>query len=91
MAGLRATYDLVGTDASSENYKNLISAIKEYADWGRVQDSVWIISTSDSPKTVRDALKQHMHKDDRIFVATLEGTAAWSNSRCKPETIKRIL
>lgn len=91
MAGLLVTYDLVGTDAESESYKNLIAAIKAYPDWGHVQDSVWVVSTSDEPKTVRDALKQHMDTSDRIFVAALEGTAAWTNPRCKSETLKRIL
>jgi hypothetical protein len=91
MTALLVTYDLVGADATTANYDDLITAIKSYDDWCRVQDSVWIISTDDHAVTVRDALTEHTRKGDRILVACLTGVAAWQNARCKTEALKRVL
>src|ERR1700734_1558696 len=39
MLPLLVTYDVVGSDATSENYAHLIKAIKGYDDWCREQHS----------------------------------------------------
>lgn len=91
---LIVTYDLVGTDASSDNYKKLIAHIKDkknFDNWARVQLSTWIVVTDKTPKAVRDELKAYMHSSDRLFVAALTGTAAWHNPKCKPEWLKKNL
>jgi hypothetical protein len=90
MSALLVTYDLVGSDATSENYKKLIQAIKGYGDWCRVQESVWIIATTDNSASVKDALKQHLHTTDRLFVGRLNG-CAWKNPRCTVKGLQRVL
>jgi hypothetical protein len=52
MPSLLITYDLVGTDATSENYKLLIEQIKALGRWGHLQDSVWIVKTEATAKSV---------------------------------------
>lgn len=40
---------------------------------------------------VRDKLLAHMDDNDRIFVATLTGTAAWRDVLCESEYLKKNL
>lgn len=69
---------MVGYDLKEgEDYSNLIAAIKTYDKWWHHLDSTWIISTADSPTQVRDYLKQFLHSDDKILVATIGAPAAW--------------
>lgn len=82
------TYDLCGED---KDYDSLISAIKKYDSWYRVTESTWIIFTSSKCLDVRDTLKEYLDSDDRLFVAELAGTAAWSNIRCKSDKLKTDL
>lgn len=82
------TYDLC---APGRNYNSLIEAIQSYPDWCKVAKSCWIISTADSCQTVRDNLWKHMDSNDILFVATLAGDAAWYNSICGNEALKRLL
>lgn len=82
MKAILVTYDLVGTDETSKDYKELIAAIKTRAGWARVAKSVWIVRTAEPAKAVRDALLRHMDGDDRLFVASLTGTAAWHAVVC---------
>lgn len=77
------TYDLVGTDESSSDYKRLIEKIKAYPNWAKLQYSAWILRSEKSAKTIRDELLAHMDSNDRLFVAKLTGEAAWHNSICK--------
>ena len=82
------TYDLVKPET---DYEDLISAIKKYPDWCKVQKSVWLISSGDDCETIRDNLKQHMDNNDRIFVSALTGEAAWSRVICGSDPVKRLL
>ena len=82
------TYDLVGTDETSESYSKLIAAIKAYGTYGHVNKSTWVIVTDSSCESVRDDLLQYMDKDDRIFVASLTGGAAWQNTICSSKWLK---
>jgi hypothetical protein len=91
MHSLLVTYDLVGTDDSSDNYKKLIARIKEYDDCARVELSTWLVKTGKQSKEVRDELWSHMHEDDRLFVAKLDGQAAWRNVKCGSKRLKEVL
>jgi len=88
MDSLLVTYDLVGTDDTSDDYKKLIARIKEYSNWARVELSTWIVRTDATAKAVRDDLRGFMHASDRLFVAVLTGAAAWHNVRCKDQWLK---
>ena len=80
MKTLLITYDLVGTDATSANYQNLIAAIKGIGGWAKVQDSVWSVVTDQTPDQVFKQLTQHMHESDRLFVIRTRREASWRGS-----------
>ena len=82
------TYDLC---APERNYSELYNKIKAYGVWAHICGSTWFISTSDTCSTVRDNLKSVLDKDDRLFVAELNGTAAWTNVLCNSDYLKKNL
>ena len=73
------TYDLVGTDVNSANYKNLREAIEAYGYYAEVQKSVWFIRAQATAKQVFDDLWQHMHSADRLLVIRIQREAAWED------------
>lgn len=91
MAKYLITYDLVGTDETSQDYENLIAEIKTYAMWGKVQKSVWVVKSSKRASTIYDELNAHMDANDRLFVVSLKVAAAWKGSICKSDWLKEFL
>lgn len=91
MAKYLVTYDLVGTDETSQDYKNLIAQIKTYATWGKVQKSVWVLKSNKRASTIYDELNTHMDANDRLFVVSLNVAAAWKGSICKSDWLKDFL
>lgn len=80
MAGCKLiTYDLrkVG-----QNYDGLIQKIKSFITVAKLCESAWIVKTALSSVQVRDALKPQIDSNDRLFVASLTGEAAWFNTIC---------
>ncbi|HET9396715.1 MAG TPA: CRISPR-associated endonuclease Cas2 [Nitrospiraceae bacterium] len=74
------TYDLVGTDETSQDYERLIAEIQKYS-WCKIQKSVFIISTSETrAKTIADALWKHMDPNDRLMVIEVAYNFAHVNS-----------
>jgi hypothetical protein len=88
MAKYLVTYDLVGTDETSDDYKRLIKKIKSYSNWGKVQKSVWLIRSTKNAGEVRDDLWLFMDKNDRLFVVKVTSGSAWKNLICKVEWLK---
>lgn len=82
------TYDLCGT---GKDYDDLISAIKSYSGWAKITESAWLIVSDDSCADIRDNLLTYMDSDDRLFVATLTGEAAWQNVICNSDYLKNNL
>lgn len=91
MKTILVTYDLVGTDETSSDYKKLIEHIRSYPNWANVARSVWIIKTNSSVSQVRDDLRSYQDADDRLFVAVLTGVAAWQNVICSNEWLLQNL
>jgi hypothetical protein len=91
MAKYLITYDLVGTDETSQDYKNLIAQIKTYATWGKVQKSVWVVKSTKRAATIYDELNAHMDANDRLFVVSLRVAAAWKGSICNSKWLKQFL
>lgn len=85
------TYDLVGTSETSDDYKRLIAQIKTYAKWGKVQRSVWLVRSEKSAAEIRDELGNFIDSDDRLFVISVRGTAAWRKVICDTEWLKNFL
>jgi hypothetical protein len=88
---LLITYDLVGTDASSSNYRNLTNAIAAYGTYAHAQDSVWLVVTDQAPKQVYDNLTKHMHPSDRLFVIRTHRGAAWRHAIAEDDWFQKNL
>jgi len=70
-------YDLTHKDG--HDYTNLINALKKsFSNWWHNLDSTWVIVTSLSAVQVRDTLRPHMHRDDKLLVVQSAGIGAWS-------------
>jgi hypothetical protein len=89
MPAFLITYDIHKGD--SEQYRDLIDAIKAYRTWARVTESSWIVVTEDDASAIRDNLSQHMDDEDRLFVLKSGVAAAWKNVRCKSSWLKKWL
>ena len=88
MSSIIIEYDL---RQPGRDYDALYSAIKSYEAWAHVTESTWLIKTEDSCVQVRDALKQKMDTNDRLFVGKLTGEAAWKNVICGSDKLKESL
>lgn len=60
-----------------QNYQSIIDKLKGYAGWCRLQQSVWIIQTTQSAVQVRDHLQPSLDVNDSLYVGKLSGEAAW--------------
>lgn len=77
---------MVGYDLNSpgQNYDDLIEALKGYGSWWHHLDSTWLIKSSDSAVTIRDALSRHIDSGDELLVVKVTGaTAAWRGFNAK--------
>lgn len=88
MKSIIIEYDL---RAPGRDYNSLYSAIKTYGTYANITESTWFIKTNDSCIQVRDNLLAYMDPNDRLFVATLTGEAAWGNVICPSEFLRKNL
>ena len=88
MTPMIVEYDLC---SPGQDYEELYKAIKSYPICAPITESTWYIKTNETCVQVRDKLKAHVDKNDRIFVAALTGVAAWSNVLCNSESLKKNL
>jgi hypothetical protein len=79
MATYLVSYDLRGTDETSDDYKRLIEKIKSYS-WAKVTYSDWMIVTTKTTTQIRDELWAYMDKNDRLLVATVNAPASWAGT-----------
>lgn len=82
------TYDL---RAPGRDYKDLIARLNQYDSACRVCESTWLLKCTWSCKQIRDDLLGYMDSNDRIFVAALNGEAAWHNVICGTQSTKTAL
>jgi hypothetical protein len=90
MATHLITYDL---SQPGRDYDKLIAAIKRYPGWCPTTESTWLIQTTESTSSVRDALARVMDANDKLFVVDVTGkAAAWRGLSAKvSEWIKKNL
>jgi hypothetical protein len=75
-----------------EDYENFMNAIVKHEGCCKVTDSCWVVSTTESPKQIRDNLLQYLDSKDRLFVANLEkGSGAWSRISESSDILQNIL
>ena len=81
------TYDL----RKDRDYESLYKAIKSYSGWAQIAESTWAVVTEKSSVEIRDYLLGVMDNDDRLFVIQSGVEAAWRNTLCKSEWLKKNL
>ena len=91
MAKYLVTYDLVGTDETSADYKRLIKRIKGFPSHRKLQKSVWLVKTNKKAAEVRDILLSFMDDNDRLYVTKIARGSAWHNLLCDSERLKAFL
>ncbi len=79
------SYDLKG----SEGYEDLFEAIKEYSGWARITESTWAIVTEENHTEIRDNLGSYLPKGSRLFVVRSGSVAAWRNTICSNDWLKK--
>lgn len=74
MAAFIVSYDL---RKEGRNYQALYDRLEQ---WGaiRILESVWLIRWETESSGIRDDLKKHIDSNDALFVAKLNGQAAWA-------------
>lgn len=60
----------------AQDYPDLWAALESYPHC-RLQQSVWAIRTTETPKQVREKLKPYIDNDDKLLVSTLGGWAGF--------------
>lgn len=83
------TYDL--SDGSPEDYDNLISIIKSFGTWARITESTWAVVSKLKATEVRGLLRAVMKSQDRLFVIKSGVEAAWQNTRCQNDWLRKHL
>ncbi|WP_174524906.1 CRISPR-associated protein Cas2 [Burkholderia glumae] len=81
------SYDIKGSDG----YDDLFDAIKKYPGWAHITESTWAITTEDTHTEVRDNLGAHLPKGSRLLVVRSGSAAAWRNTICSNEWLKKNL
>lgn len=79
------TAHVVGYDKSpGVDYDALYKALKAYDDWWWDLESTWVIITTKSAGEVRDELRPHLHKNDKLLVVKSSGAGAWTGFGTDP-------
>lgn len=73
MATYLISYDLVGPNRDYEVIRKHI--INTYGIRAKPLESVWLVSSDRSAEEIRDALMEHVDRNDKLLVVTL--TKGW--------------
>lgn len=72
MKNILVAYDL---NKSGQNYDRLISYIKSYRVWAKINQSVWYIKSDKSATQIRDELLRYIDDNDSVFVAEMSAVS----------------
>lgn len=70
------SYDLVNEAGSSVDYQKLYDELKRL-NAHRVQESLWLINLSNTPKEVIEHFKGFTDSDDKLWVSTVRKNENW--------------
>ena len=69
------TYDL---RKPGRDYSGLYTYLKSFPDWCHPVESVWLVKTEKSPKTVRDEAQKYLDDNDGLLVFRAAAPGAWT-------------
>lgn len=81
------------SSASLVAKNKVFEVIRGYSGWARITETTWAVTAPDDVKAneIRDSIAKVAGEKDRIFVVKSGVAAAWRNSRCKNEWLKKYL
>lgn len=59
------------------NQQRLIEEIKASKFWARLTSTSYLLLTTKNANEIRDILLTHLKEEDKIYVGSLENSAAW--------------
>jgi len=62
----------ISYDLKSDNYENLIEAIKAYGLWWHQSGSTWFIEATQSSKQILNNLNNHLYEGDKLIVIQVQ-------------------
>lgn len=71
------------------NYDALIERIKKYKTWAHITKSTWAVVTESTAVEIRDELIKVVGDDARLFVVQSAHVAAWNNTMCSNDWLKK--
>jgi CRISPR-associated endonuclease Cas2 len=74
------TYDLKKEKGGERDYAPFYDYIKKH-DWVRLSESSYAIATTDSAKTIYEALKPHVDENDNVLVMRLDSPCVGQNQK----------
>jgi hypothetical protein len=72
-------YELASPPNGEPATDQLLRTLEGHPATTRLTDSAWVVRTPRSVSAVFDALDEALAPDDRLFVGSLTGEAAWRN------------
>ena len=83
---------LISYDLSDETkYTNLYEYVKSYRTWAHITESFFAVLTVKSATQIRDEILDIVGNDTKIMVVRSAHEAAWHNTLCKKEWLKKNL
>ena len=79
------SYDMLGDG----DYDSLIKHIKEYRYWAHITESTWAVLSTKSAVEIRDDIKNFLTEGSRLIVVQSANVAAWDNTICSNEWLKK--
>lgn len=81
------SYDVA--DSNSFNYNVLIDHIKSYGYWAHITQSTWAILSCKKASEIRDEFVRILPKNSRCIVVQSANIAAWHNTLCSNDWLKK--
>jgi len=77
--------------ATKESNKIIIKTIQNYKINNQIFENTWAVVTDGEATDIRDALKQVISSDDRIFIMKSGAEAGWANVICEKSWLHEYL
>ncbi|MDD2199669.1 MAG: hypothetical protein PHE08_08095 [Bacteroidales bacterium] len=77
--------------ASGGDYEALYEQIKSYGYWAHITESTFAVKSSKNATEIRDHLGEYLPKGSKLMVVQSAHVAAWRNTICSNEWLKKNL